>query len=163
MYLTISRYADQETFDIHMASPIVKAMIEYMTSKPDLLSAVPDVAMTTSIGKVTKASVEDLSDPFIVYAHLDYKPDTFAEGVEGWKEIVSNTDKREDFVPVYMCLKDNNVANRVRMLEVYNDKHAFDKHCATALLGKKMGDEARLKAAEPNVAFLKKVTGYWYK
>jgi len=104
-----------------------------------------------------------LEDPYILYASLDYKPEAFNEGVKGWKEVVSNTEKTEDFVPVYMCLKDNNIKNRVRRVEVYNDKHSFDKHCATAILGEKMGDETRLKAKEPEVAFLKKVSGYWYK
>jgi len=149
--------------DIHMNTPVVQAMVDYMTSEADILAAPPEVAYTTPLGKVTKPSVEGLDDPYILYASLDYKPETFDEGVKGWKEVVSNTEKTEDFVPVYMCLKDNNIENRVRMVEVYNDKHAFDKHCATEILGKKMGNETRLKAREPEVAFLKKVSGYWYK
>jgi quinol monooxygenase YgiN len=142
----------------------VKDIQKYMTSEPDILSAPPDVAYTTPVGRVTKASVEELEDPFIVYAYLDYKsPEAFEEGIKGWKRVVSNTDETEDFVPVYMCLRDNKVENRIRMVEAYNDKQAFDKHCATAVVGKKMGDEATLKAAEPYLKFLKKISGFWYK
>ena len=146
-----------------MTTPVVLAMLEMLKSSPELLDAPGTVAFAHSIVGVTRPSVLEVQDPFIVYAALDYKADSFEEGVRGWKEVVARTEETEPQTLAYICLKDRDQEYRIQMLEVYESKKAFETHCRTELVGKKIKDEERLKAKDPEVAFLKRVGGFLHK
>jgi quinol monooxygenase YgiN len=146
-----------------MSTPIVLDVIDTMKSNPDLLAAPGSVTFTSILADVSRPTVLKADDPLIVYAALDYKTETLDEAVKGWVEIVEQTEKTEPTSLVYMCLKDSQETNRVRMFEVYESQVAFEQHCKTDLVVKKMKGDERLRVRDPDVVFLKRVHGFLYK
>jgi quinol monooxygenase YgiN len=144
-----------------MSQQVVLNVLEILKSRPEMLVAPSSIDFSNPIVGVTRPT--DAQDPFIVYAALDYKPDAFEEGVKGWKEVVAQTEKTEPQTLAYICLKDRDQENRIRMFEVYENEKVFETHCRTESVGKKIKDEERLKAKDPNVVFLKRVSGFLSK
>jgi len=146
-----------------MSSPVVGEVLDLFKSKPQLLAGEGSVAFTNIAAGVTRPTVNMATDPLVVYATLDYKPDTFEEAVQEWKDVVTYTEKTEPKTFMYNCLKDSETDNRVRMFETYEDMAAFEAHCSTEILKKKIITEGKLIAKDPEVIFLRKVKGFLYK
>jgi len=146
-----------------MAGPSVQAILNLFKSKPELLAGPGGLAKTTVAAGVSRPTVDSSADPVLVYATLDYKPESFQEAFQGWKEIVTTTEKNEPKVHMYNALKDSETDNRVRMFEAYEDMATFQEHCSTDILKKKMADEKGFQAKEVEVVFLKRVKGFLYR
>jgi len=146
-----------------MGTDVVASVLDLFRSKPQLLAEEGSVIFTTVAAGMTRPTVSTADDPLVVFATLDYKPDTFDEALKGWKDIVADTEKTEPKTHMYNCLKDSETENRVRMLEAYENMAAFEAHCSTDILREKIVAEKSLIAKTPNVHFLKKVSGFLYK
>jgi len=159
----VVRYVNKEAFDQHMGTPVVAIVMDLFKSKPQLLGGPGSVAFTTTVTGVSRITVDNLDDPIVVYATLDYKPNSFEEALSGWREIAAETDRTEPKVHMYNVLKDNETDNRVRMFEAYEDMAAFEEHCSTDMLKRKIKVEQNFQAKAPDVIFLKRVKGFLYK
>jgi len=146
-----------------MNSPLVAEVLDLFKSKPQLLGGPAEVAFTSIAAGVTRPTVNTTNDPLLVYATLDYKPATFDRALQEWKDIVADTAKTEPKTHMYNCLKDTETDHRVRMFEAYEDMAAFEAHCSTEILKKKIVAEEKNVATKPQVVFLKRVKGYLHK
>ena len=89
-------------------------------------------------------------------AKLSYKPETFTEGLEGWKQVVANAKSKEAGTLAYSVGKDIEHENRLTLVEAYeSEKNLKEVHF-------KMKQEEKLRS-EPDLVILKMVCGYWHQ
>jgi quinol monooxygenase YgiN len=147
-----------------MSWPPVREFLELFEKEPGLFDGAPEIWHSEQAYLFTRPELASHNNPFVVLAKLDYNPESFAEGLAGWEPIVTHGKLEEKGVLSYSVGKGVEHKNRLTLIEAYESEDYLMKvHIKSAALQKKLEEEDRLRAAEPEVVFLKLVAGYWHK
>jgi quinol monooxygenase YgiN len=160
----IEEYATQEAFElVHKTSKHFENLLALFISKPELLAVPLEVPVLNPQHTISiKPTINDAKDLLIVVAYLSYNPGAIDEAVDGWSKVVKQSEG-EWFTYMYNCSLDQDVKDRIWMLEVYAGQKGMDDHCKGDALVNKMKDEPSKWKANPTVQFLKIVGGYWFR
>jgi len=162
--ITHFRYTSQAACDEHMKWDTVKEFMETYKTDPDLHGGEPEIWHSNQVELFTRPELAKHENPFVLLAKVNYKPETFNEGLEGWKPVVANAKSKETGTLTYSVGKDVEHENRLTLVEAYeSEKYLKEVHFAGAAVQEKMKQEEKLRAAESDVVFLKLVAGYWQK
>ncbi|KAF2501248.1 hypothetical protein BU16DRAFT_522240 [Lophium mytilinum] len=159
----IEEYADQATVDAHLASDAVQELIKTFTTETSLFAAPTKVYTTETAFSFTRPESNKASNPYIVFATLDYKDGTRAGAFDGWKAVTSESQNNEPGTLAYAILKDKDQENTIRTVEVYeSEKYLWDVHAKSAAV---TNNKAKYGDIRTNLkfAFLKVVAGYLHK
>lgn len=139
-------------------------VLEFLEKAPELMGGAPEIWHSQQQKLFTRPELKVQENPFVLLAKLSYKPDKFAEGLEGWKPVVTATEQNETGVLSYSVGKDVEHENRLTLVEAYeSEKYLQDVHFKSKAVQRKLQEEDELRSAEPEVVFLKHVAGYWYR
>lgn len=106
-----------------MATTPVKEMISFMGSNPALLEGAPTIRQLRWIGDMalTKPEASKLSNPFVVFAHLEFHPGKRPETLPYWKGNL-DCSKGESGTLVYGVAEESEKPNDLFTLEVYESE-----------------------------------------
>src|ERR1700710_800252 len=109
-----------------MATQGVKDMIQFMTSEP-VLAGAPVVHMLEYIDgfEFSRSDINKTSNPYVVYGQIIYKPDTLAESLPYWKQVVQSSKEQEPKTLVYGIAKDPKDPNSLFSVEAYENEAAL--------------------------------------
>ncbi|OCK75613.1 hypothetical protein K432DRAFT_308112 [Lepidopterella palustris CBS 459.81] len=159
----IEEYANQETLDAHIWSFAVIHMMKLLLSDGSVFGEAPDVYTMEPVFSFSRPEILKASDPYIVVASLDYEEGTRAKAFDGWKRIVSESQKNEPGTLGYTILKDKDHENTIWTVEVYEtEKYLRDVHAKSTVV---TDDKTKYSDIKTNLdfAFLKIVAGYLHK
>lgn len=118
-----NRYADQKALDEHMATAPVKEMISFMGSNPALLEGAPTIRQLRWVDDMAFAKPEagQLSNPFVVFAHLEFNPGKRSETLPYWQGNLA-CSKDESGTLVYGIAEESDKPDELFTLEVYESE-----------------------------------------
>ena len=142
-----SRFKDQAAYDSHQASEPVQNLFKYFGENPSLISGEPHLSFAEASSTFTRPKITEHSDPFIVWAAINYKEGKRVEALEGWKTVTSETEKNEPETLSYSILADKGNELTINTVEIYASEDYFRKvHVpsnAVKVNKEKYGDEIR--------------------
>ena len=159
----IFRYADQATLDAHMAAPLVKDLVEYMTTQAPL-EAAPTIRTLSWIDGMTftKPEADEQDHRHIVFAAVDFVPGKRDEALDYWKGIVDSS-KNESGTFSYGLLKQEGEPDSLFSLEVYeSEKFLQDVHASAAAMQETIAKTTDSRK-EMKLAHVKLHAGYVHK
>jgi len=136
----------------------VQEFMEQYKTDPDLQGGDPEIWHSNQVELFTRPELANAKHEniFVVLAKLSYKPETFTEGLEGWKQVVANAKSKEAGTLSYSVGKDIEHENRLTLVEAYeSEKYLKEVHF-------NMKQEEKLRAG-PDLVILKMVCGYWHQ
>lgn len=147
-----------------MSWPPVLEFLKTFETEPEIFGGAPEIWHSEQTLMFTRPELANYENPFVVLAKLNYNPESFAEGFKGWEPIVTYGEEQEHGILAYSVGKDVEHKNRLTLVEAYeSEKYLMEVHMKSAPLARKLDEEDELRAADPDVVFLKHVAGYWHK
>lgn len=142
----------------------VAEFLKMVGADPGIFGEAPEIWHSHQQLYFTRPELATVTRPLILLAKVTYKPDKFAEALEGWAPVVKSTKAKESGVLTYSVGKDVEVENRLTFVEIYENKEYLSEvHMKGPALQQKIKDEEGLRTVNPDIVFLKHVAGYWYK
>lgn len=158
----IEEYADQATFDDHMASPVVESLLAYFGSHPEIFAEETVVLTLEPSAGFTRPLVAGRTDPFITFATLEYINSKSAElSLLRWKELRGSVERAEPGVFMYYVCSERDRKNWIYKVEAYESESywANDHGKSGAVIANKEIDEAGGRSGR-EILRLRKVGGY---
>ncbi|KAK3711556.1 hypothetical protein LTR37_009547 [Vermiconidia calcicola] len=156
-------YADQAILDAHMAAPLVKDLVEYMTTQAPL-EAAPTIRTLSWIDGMTftKPEANEQNDRHIVFTSIEFIPGERDEALKYWKVIV---DSSKDESGTFSCglLTEEGKSDSLFSLEVYESERFLQDVHASAAAVQEMNAKTRHLRKEMKLAHVKLHAGYVYK
>jgi quinol monooxygenase YgiN len=146
-----------------MSCPAVVALLELFSSDSTLLQHPPTIQNLQTVAVFTRPTIIEHENPYIVFATLDYKPDTADFAAEGFSDVCKATEKAEMGTLSYNILKDKDNKNQVKTIEAYeSEEYLWDPH-ATSQAVKSNQELTKDMRTNRHLVFLKLISGYFYK
>ncbi|KAH7119865.1 hypothetical protein B0J11DRAFT_71625 [Dendryphion nanum] len=154
----VEEFKDQAAYDSHLASEPIVNLYKFIGENPALISGTPNIIIAEASSAFTRPEVTNSTDPFIVFAAINYKEGKRAEALEGWKTVTSETKKNEPETLSYYILKDRANELTVNTLEIYASEDYFRKvHMPSEAVKankEKYGDEFRTGLSFQQLKFI---------
>jgi len=118
----IEEYSNKAAFDTHMAHPLVKDMINWMSSG-DILAGTPELYMLEYLDEkvFTKPEIATLEDPHISFARIVFQPGKREEALPAWKNVFDETVP-EPGSYLYGLLGDNEKPDTLYTIQTYESE-----------------------------------------
>jgi len=156
------RYKSQEACDKHNTWPPVLEFLEFCKAEPDVLSGAPDVWHSEQIELFARPRLAENESPFVILTRLTYDTTKLDSGLGGWKSIVRHMESSEQGMLASSVGKAVEYENTLTVVEVYDDEHTFKSiHMQEGQVHQVLQKDKSIRAAQPEVAFLKQVAGFW--
>jgi len=145
-----------------MAAPKTKELINALGTEP-ILEGTPRIYQLEPIGSFTKPEIEQQSDPWMVFATIDYKPGLTVESVLYWKAVIETSKNDEPGTFVYGILKTKEPSDSLYSLEAYESKeYLWDVHAKSGAIAENVKNTKDMRTGLKH-EFLKLHAGYLYK
>jgi quinol monooxygenase YgiN len=147
-----------------MASRGVKDIVDWSTTDA-ILECAPTVYQLEFIDDFhfAKPSVTAHSDPYVVFAQLDYKPDTMPISLPYWKAVVDTSNHDESNTLVYGICRDPEDKDKLYTVEAYESKeYLMDVHAKSNAIAESIKNTKHLRSGLKHT-FLKVEGGFLYR
>jgi quinol monooxygenase YgiN len=147
-----------------MATPHVKEMISWMGTVP-LLTGAPTIHQLEFIPSFSFSRPQVATSPnaHIIFATLDYKPDTIPTSLPYWKAVVDTSKNDELGTLLYGICKDPADGNKLYTLEAYESKeYLTNVHVKSKAIEESIKNTKHLRDGLKHT-FLKLEAGYLFK
>lgn len=137
---------------------------KWMTSTP-VLETAPTFHQLKFIDgfHFTRPTIRDQSDPHIIFATLDYKPDTVPVSLPYWKAVVDTSANDEPGTLVYGICKDPNNKDKLYTIEAHNsEEYLKDVHVKSDAIAESIKNTKHLRNGLTHT-FLKLEAGFLYR
>lgn len=158
------RYVDQAALDAHMQTYDVKDLIHWMTAE-DVLDGPPAIHQLQFLEALdfARPEVTSHSDPYVIYATLDYVSEGASESLPYWKQVVDTGRELESGTLIYGICRDNDRKDRLCTVEAYESKaYLDDVHVKSDAIAESIKKTKHLRTGLKHT-LLKIQAGYLYK
>jgi len=155
-------YQNQAAFDAHLACPPVKRLLDWFESNPSLF-AKQTVVLTLQPGcGMTRPSIVEKKDPFIVLTKTEFKDNREAElSFLRWKELRGSVERDEPGTLLYYVCADKSDKTKVYSVEAYESEGSWAiNHEKAANVIANKGIDAVEGRTRLEVLALRKAGGY---
>jgi quinol monooxygenase YgiN len=149
-----------------MATPAVKDMVATLSSGT-ILGGTPTLYQLEWVDETNfdfkKPGITKISDPYVIFAALDYLPDQANVSLPYWKDVVTAGRDDEPGTFVYGIAKDPATADKLFTIEAYeSEAYLREVHVKSKAIEESIKNTKHLrKGLKHN--FLKFVGGFLYK
>jgi quinol monooxygenase YgiN len=147
-----------------MATPHVQDMIAWMSTVP-LLEGTPTVYSLEFIPgfSFSRPQVAIQENPHVIFAALDYKPNTVPTSLPYWQAVVDTSKNDEPGTLLYGICRDAADENKLFTVEAYESKeYLTDVHVKSQAIAESIKNTKHLRNGLKHT-FLKLQAGYLYK
>ncbi|KAF2102084.1 hypothetical protein NA57DRAFT_73521 [Rhizodiscina lignyota] len=158
--LMIEEYADEDVQNAHISSGPVQRLLSFFQEAPGPLASPPEVYQFRPSASFTRSNINEIADPFIIFASSAYNPGKSTAAVPGWADLVSAVEATEAGTLSYNVMDDSE-KSFIRIVEVYESKGFFyEKHEKSPTIAANQAEDGEWRTGERVAILLKMVGGY---